>query len=327
MNSGEIGAFESVAPYLKDPLILIGFVLFIGFLLARQVLRSGLVPTLTQSMGARVVRLLLQYGFLLALSVIVLGFGIRYYEIHENKQRIIEKQLAASDLIGAELCANRGTMIEIGESVDSLNRARSTLVQSLRDRRFPIASMLFGEKLLTLSPGSEASGAAALVRYDELSRSGYLDNPEVCSQHMKLCGAIKTTIERTRSTLASLADTSEERFRVASGSWDSHQAMLTSLAKVDLDRTASLYETMKNVRKNYTRFSSATLEYIDSVSAFCGQMPTEHGLSAVLSSEQILVSMSRSLAAGIAQLIESADKSLTTLNKRCVGRLVQLPDL
>jgi hypothetical protein len=74
-------AFKEIAPYLTHPLVLVGFVLLLFFGLHRTLLKAGIIPPLSQRSGSTVVQLLLRYGFILALVVIVLGFGLRYVEI------------------------------------------------------------------------------------------------------------------------------------------------------------------------------------------------------------------------------------------------------
>jgi len=82
-NTGpEIGfSFEKIAPFLSDPLILIGFFVFLAFLIARLIIRSGLIPVLGSGEGFTILRIILRYGFILGLVIIVLGFLIKYREL------------------------------------------------------------------------------------------------------------------------------------------------------------------------------------------------------------------------------------------------------
>lgn len=74
--------FEKVAPYLKDPLVLGGFVLFLASGVLYYLIRSGIIPTVKQTTGGRIILTALRYGFVLALLIIVFGFGLRFYETH-----------------------------------------------------------------------------------------------------------------------------------------------------------------------------------------------------------------------------------------------------
>jgi len=77
---------ESVPPWVKDfipylmhPLVLIGFVALLFFGIHRTLIKSGIIPPLSQRGGSAVVKLLLRYGFQLSLVVIVLGFALQFF--------------------------------------------------------------------------------------------------------------------------------------------------------------------------------------------------------------------------------------------------------
>jgi hypothetical protein len=87
-----IASFRGIAPYLKDPLVLIGFFLFLAFLLSRYLIKQGIVPPLPEALGYRILRLILLYGFILGLLVTVLGFALK-------RQELINQQRAEASLI------------------------------------------------------------------------------------------------------------------------------------------------------------------------------------------------------------------------------------
>ena len=49
----ELGGFAEIAPYLTHPLVLAGFGLLLFFALLRAVLKSRVMPTVSQSAGGR----------------------------------------------------------------------------------------------------------------------------------------------------------------------------------------------------------------------------------------------------------------------------------
>jgi hypothetical protein len=75
-------AFAAVAPYLRHPLTLIGFGLFLVFGTFNRIIGAGILPTLNAEGGLQVVQLLLSYGFVLALVVTAMGLGLEYYKVH-----------------------------------------------------------------------------------------------------------------------------------------------------------------------------------------------------------------------------------------------------
>ena len=74
----ELTSFAKVAPFLKHPLVLVGFVLLLFFAIHRALIKSGIIPPLSKQAGGKVVQMLLRYGFVIALLIIVLGFGLRF---------------------------------------------------------------------------------------------------------------------------------------------------------------------------------------------------------------------------------------------------------
>ena len=68
-------AFTALAPYLTNPLTLVGFALFLVFGVHRTLIRSKIIPPLRQKDAPAIVRLLLAYGFWISILVIVAGFG------------------------------------------------------------------------------------------------------------------------------------------------------------------------------------------------------------------------------------------------------------
>jgi hypothetical protein len=72
--------FSQIAPYLTHPLVLIGFGLMLVFGVHRVLLRSHLLQPLSARSSSMVVRLVLHYGFLLAVLLIILGFGLAFFQ-------------------------------------------------------------------------------------------------------------------------------------------------------------------------------------------------------------------------------------------------------
>jgi hypothetical protein len=85
--------FTKIAPYLKDPLVLIGFFLFLAFIFARYILKKGIIPPLPATLGYKILKIILLYGFLLGILLILLGFGLRYRQegrLGFNERRRLE---------------------------------------------------------------------------------------------------------------------------------------------------------------------------------------------------------------------------------------------
>lgn len=76
--------FTKIAPYLAHPLTLVGFVLLLSFGIHRLLVTSKIIQPLNPSEGSKVVHTLLRYGFVIALVVILLGFGLQFWQSKGN---------------------------------------------------------------------------------------------------------------------------------------------------------------------------------------------------------------------------------------------------
>ena len=129
--------FEKFAPYLKDPLVLVGFVLLLFFGIARSLIKSRLLTPVSGIKSYRLLQMILLCGFVLSIVVIGLGFGLKYRELSETEQR------NAVGLMRRELDANLA-------SVEALRRNTVTMLDivqrtatSLRSPEVKVIAVLF----------------------------------------------------------------------------------------------------------------------------------------------------------------------------------------
>jgi hypothetical protein len=71
--------FARIAPYLSDPLVLVGFALMLLYGLFYALISSGLIPPLAPEAGGRIVQSILDYGFYAVAAVILLGFAHAHF--------------------------------------------------------------------------------------------------------------------------------------------------------------------------------------------------------------------------------------------------------
>ncbi|WP_004175343.1 hypothetical protein [Nitrosospira lacus] len=97
----EITVFKEVAPYLTNPLVLVGFVLLLFFGIHRALLKAGILPPLTPHTGGKVVQSFLRDGFVIALAVIILGFGFAFYQEHfQHDPNVLKSRTETTRLEG-----------------------------------------------------------------------------------------------------------------------------------------------------------------------------------------------------------------------------------
>ncbi len=82
----DITAFEHISTSLTHPLVLVGFALMMIFKTHDKLLKVGVIPKLNQRQGSFIVKLILSYGFWLGVLLILLGFGLQYYQAFADKQ-------------------------------------------------------------------------------------------------------------------------------------------------------------------------------------------------------------------------------------------------
>lgn len=75
-----LAGFKDIAPYLTQPLVLVGFVLLIVFGVHRALLKAHVISPLPPRASGTVVQSFLKYGFVIALVAIVLGFALAFYQ-------------------------------------------------------------------------------------------------------------------------------------------------------------------------------------------------------------------------------------------------------
>lgn len=75
-------AFGKIAPHLANPLVLVGFVLLLFFGIHRTLIKSGILRPVSAAQSGTIVRILLRYGFVVAVLLIVAGFGLAAWQAH-----------------------------------------------------------------------------------------------------------------------------------------------------------------------------------------------------------------------------------------------------
>lgn len=66
--------FKDVAPFLQHPLVLIGFAIMLFFGILTVLLKTGILPQLSKKAAAELTKRAVNFGFVIALLVIALGF-------------------------------------------------------------------------------------------------------------------------------------------------------------------------------------------------------------------------------------------------------------
>lgn len=123
--------FSEYARYLQHPLVLIGFVLLLFFGVHRALLKSGVLPRLTEQSGSKVVQVLLRYGFIIALAILLLGFSLEFLKTYRTSVTPDQVNKTA-DLLNK--AGNRSTLQRVlNSSYDASEEERANAAASTRE--------------------------------------------------------------------------------------------------------------------------------------------------------------------------------------------------
>ena len=129
-----ISDFGPIAPYLIQPLVLVGFVLMLVFSIHKQLLKAGIIPKLDKQQGGRIVELILRYGFWLGVLIVLAGFGLKFYETSsENKPGSTHTDIKIGGDVNNSTIAGRDINIYRSADYKALQRKLENAQQYVKD--------------------------------------------------------------------------------------------------------------------------------------------------------------------------------------------------
>jgi len=301
-------AFEQIAPYLKDPLVLIGFVVFLFLSFARYLVKHGIFPQLAQKNALTILKLILSYGFIIGILIIGLGFGLKYNELSKSEQR------GAVSLILSELEANKYVVSELAKNTTTLSNTSKTISSILRDKRFKILSGLFPKENYIENVNSDDLPDLYNKKMKWLKESGLLKKTEEVRKYQEVCSAIVRTVNKTQSTLISLSDPKGTRYVISKEAWKANLNIVRKINVIDVSNLAQLYSKMGELRTVYDRVASIVPEYNSNIKAFCSTpLPSKSELGATLALERITFALIESYQEKIRNLSSGINSAITRL--------------
>lgn len=309
--------FEKIAPYLQDPLVLIGFFLLLAFSFSRALLKRGVIPPLPATAGFKILKTILLYGFVIGLLLIFLGFGLKYAELRarENqareelqsreKQAQIdrdikaqkEKELHEEDLarqqntvalLRVELQDNLGVANELRKNTIVFLRGVQTITQTVRTPGIELLTVLFPKENVDLQfPDGQAAGLSEKA-FETLETTRLHQNQLELQKFTAAANVITSSIDLQMSTLRKLADPDHTRYRFQSQVWETNLPMLRNVVVGDVPGIEGSYADLQRLRNDYDVVTQHYLEYLDALRQFFD--PAKHvvnraSLHTVLSAE------------------------------------------
>lgn len=320
--------FAKVAPYLKDPLVLIGFFLFICFLFVRFLVKQRVIPPLPPTLGFRALKTILLYGLIIGLLLICLGFALKYNELkdrtrqareelrsrerqaqidRDNNERV-RKQTEAElhkqqqnlvELLDREMNANLQVASELQKNSATLLNEFITMSTVVRTPGIKLLFVMFPKENLDLKYGDETAAKLADKAFETLIDTNLYKDQLEKQKLTAAAQAISATIDATTSTVRSLSDSSHHRYRFSSDVWNANLSVLRTVVISDLSPYQNSYSELNRLRNDYDVVTSRFQEYLGSLREFLD--PAKHSIDVeslrkVLAQERFAYSLITSFA-------------------------------
>lgn len=295
--------FEKIAPFLKDPLILIGFFLFVAFLFIRALVTRGTIPVLKQSQGFSILKLILLYGFIFGLLLIGLGFGLKYKELSKAEQKNIVS------LLVTELDGNIGVISELKKNTESFLSQQITLSQSIRIEGIKILPVMFPEVNLDLDSNINTTTLAQEAFLNLIDQKLAENTTEIVKLD-EFSKSLTRTIRTVKLTNENLRDKEGTRYKMVNQIWNSNIEAYKKMNIIDVTLFQRAYSQMNNIRNDYEIIASSTINFSDQLNDYFKEDNelTWQKLATVLSSERQSYSL-------IVKYSENLVNTLTDLNE------------
>jgi hypothetical protein len=278
--------FAKIAPYLSDPLVLVGFVIFLFFGLCRYLLKRGIIPPLGKRHGFRIVQQILLYGFVIGLLIIALGFGLKYRSLSEAEQR------RAVAILDAELSANQQLVSQLGANLETLIGVHEAISHGVRRDDLAVLQALFPASNLRSELSDPPARELAFAALQEISSSGLDRNKAELAKTAAAGKAIVGTIDRTMQTVQSLADAERKRYVVRRVAYEAQLPILRRVEAIDVTRLPETYAQLDQVRANYDVVVANIIAYLAAVRQFFDRkVVNETSLTQVLTAERLATSI------------------------------------
>ncbi|MCV6575115.1 MAG: hypothetical protein OIF58_05205 [Cohaesibacter sp.] len=282
-------SFEKIAPYLQDPLVLIGFILLLFFSLCRAILKSGLLSVIDSAASYQVIKRLLGYGFMLAALLVLLGFGLKYRELSKAEQA------RAINLLKQELTGNLATIVELEKNIDTIANNTKITSEVLRHKGIKIMSYMFSASNIDPHQNVPASLDLARSSLNKLIDENLLSNTLERQKFDAAAKVVKKTIEKTNLAFTSLSDSENVRYKIKHEIWKANLPVLRKIELFPVTEFQKIYREMDLMRNNYNVVVNYAKDYRDVLKAFFDPKSStinEHNLAIVLASERIYITTS-----------------------------------
>jgi hypothetical protein len=292
-----VTGFSKVAPYLRDPLVLIGFFLFLAFLFARGLLTRGVIPVLPPTAGFKILKSLLLYGFVIGILLVLLGFGLKYAELRSKdqqaaaeirsreKQEQIERDIKAKkdkEAQEQDLARQHNTVallrVELQDNLQVVNELRKNTIvflngfnsmsQVVRTPGIKLLDAMFPIENLDLRIPDRQAAALADKVFDGREQSQLHKNQLELSKFTAAATAITASIQLQLSTVQKLQDPGHTRYAFQSQIWQANLPILRNVVVGNVPAFEESYADLERLRNNYDVVGQHYVEYLQALAIF-----------------------------------------------------------
>jgi hypothetical protein len=231
-----------------------------------------------------------------------IGVFLKYRELSEKEQA------AAVRMLDQELTGNLAVLSELKKNTESILGATATVSSVMRTPGIKLLAGLFPVENLDPSNPVPASADYARNILGTVRASGLLDDETEKRKFGLAATAISGTVDRTISTIKSLADVDGRRYIVKSEVWQSQLPILRKVVIVDVVRFQQSYTELELARANYNVVVSSCVNYLTAAQRFFGdprRQITQDGLAEVLASERLFIEITAAYAPKLVENIRS----------------------
>lgn len=224
----------------------------------RSLVTRGIIPTLEQGQGFKILKIILLYGFIIGLALIGLGFGLKYKELSKGEQKNIVSMLSK------EFDGNIAVIGELKRNTETFLNQQIMLSQLLRTKGIKILPVMFSKENLDLNKSINPNELARQA-FLSLIKTGLATNKLEGTKLDEFSRALLKTIKSVKNTNENLRDSLKQRYKITAEIWQSNLNTYKKLNVIDITLFQKAYSQQGNIRNDYEIIAKTTIDFQNSL--------------------------------------------------------------
>ncbi len=292
---------SSIRPYFTDPLIWIGVVLILIFLLIKYLLNKNVITQLPDWLASEASKKLIKHGYLLGILVTILGFGLQHHELNKAEQNLTK------NLINTEVKNNLATIQYISKNIQILLDSHQILYEALRHTDSKIMQYLFPTTVQDSDKNKQLSQRVE-VAFNALKESNLLKKTAAMNALNSSKKRINVIIHPIHESLNVMRNPAGQNMVIETELWQTHQDVITQLDGFDLAKYEQNLTLMQSLKNEYEQTLEDNADYVDEVmnflepSTFIGNGPVFEIITKEKKSLDSLITLNNKIKAVLPEL-------------------------